>query len=183
MLARQKLSAPLLSLAAMVLVASSGCGASTAPKGAADADSEAGASTPQPVASATTPPAEEPPSYDCLERPGTAAEVTTPKKDAINTLMEDEWVDVFLDPRARGVVLPEYLTKLPYMVLQIGNDMPVPIEELRVEESSFSGKLSFHRKTFAVKVPYAAVFAVVGEKSRRGLYWLADAPLDAFCSK
>lgn len=182
MLARLKLSA-LLSSLVMVGVAASGCGASATPKGAADTETGPGEATSQPVAASAKPPAEEPPAYDCLQRPASVAEVTTPKKDAINTLMEDEWVNVFLDPRARGAVLPEYLTKLPYLMLQIGNDMPVPIEELRVEESSFSGKLSFHREPFAVKVPYAAVFAVVGVKSGRGLYWLADAPADAFCTK
>lgn len=162
----------------LALAFAAGCEASPQPK---TADDEAtGAPTSAPVAEPAKP-VEAPPSYDCLPPPGETGEVTTSKKDAINALLDEEWVDVYLDPRVHGASLPDYLAKLPYLMLQIGRDMPVPIEDLRIEESSLSGRFSFHQTPFAVKVPYRAVFAVVGDKTRRGLYWVADAPKDAFC--
>ena len=54
-----------------------------------------------------------------------------PKKEVALALLERSNVDVYLDPRARGVVVPPQFRKEPRLILKIGLNMPVPIPDLR----------------------------------------------------
>ena len=54
-----------------------------------------------------------------------------PKKEVALALLERSNVDVYLDPRAKGVVVPPQFRKEPRLILKIGLNMPVPIPDLR----------------------------------------------------
>jgi len=98
-----------------------------------------------------------------------------PKKEVALALLERSNVDVYLDPRARGVVVPPQFRKEPRLILKIGLNMPVPIPDLRVDEESMSCTLSFNRSPFYCVVPWSSVFAMVGEDGR-GMVWPDDVP-------
>jgi len=98
-----------------------------------------------------------------------------PKKEVALALLERSNVDVYLDPRARGVVVPPQFRKEPRLILKIGLNMPVPIPDLRLDDESMSCTLSFSRTPFYCVVPWPSVFAMVGEDGR-GMVWPDDVP-------
>ena len=71
-----------------------------------------------------------------------------PKKEVALALLERSNVDVYLDPRAKGVVVPPQFRKEPRLILKIGLNMPVPIPDLRLDDDSMSCTLSFNRSPF-----------------------------------
>jgi stringent starvation protein B len=98
-----------------------------------------------------------------------------PKKEVALALLERSNVDVYLDPRAEGVVVPPQFRKEPRLILKIGLNMPVPIPDLRLDDESMSCTLSFNRAKFFCVVPWASVFAMVGDDGR-GMVWPDDVP-------
>lgn len=98
-----------------------------------------------------------------------------PKKEVALALLERSNVDVYLDPRAKGVVVPAQFRREPRLILKVGLNMPVPIPDLRVDEDSMSCTLSFSRSPFYCVVPWTSVFAMVGEDGR-GMVWPDDVP-------
>lgn len=102
-------------------------------------------------------------------------QVLPPKKDVALALLERSSVDVHLDPRAKGVVVPPQFRKEPRLVLKIGLNMPVPIPDLHLDDESMSCTLSFSRTPFYCIVPWLSVFAIFGEDGR-GILWPDDMP-------
>lgn len=98
-----------------------------------------------------------------------------PKKEVALALLERSNVDVYLDPRAKGVVVPPQFRKEPRLILKIGLNMPVPIPDLRLDDESMSCTLSFNRTKFYCVVPWLSVFAMVGDDGR-GMVWPDDVP-------
>ncbi len=98
-----------------------------------------------------------------------------PKKEVALALLERSNVDIYLDPRARGVVVPPQFRKEPRLILKIGLNMPVPIPDLRLDDESMSCTLSFNRSPFYCVVPWTSVFAMVGDDGR-GMVWPDDVP-------
>src|SRR5688572_14191766 len=98
-----------------------------------------------------------------------------PKKEVALALLERSNVDVYLDPRAKGVVVPPQFRKEPRLILKIGLNMPVPIPDLRLDDESMSCTLSFSRSPFFCVVPWESVFAMVGDDGR-GMVWPDDVP-------
>src|SRR4029077_11170369 len=98
-----------------------------------------------------------------------------PKKEVALALLERSNVDVYLDPRAKGVVVPPQFRKEPRLILKIGLNMPVPIPDLRLDDESMSCTLSFNRARFFCVVPWPSVFAMVGDDGR-GMVWPDDVP-------
>jgi hypothetical protein len=90
-------------------------------------------------------------------------------------LLERSSVHVYLDPRSKEVVVPPWLAKQPRLVLQIGLNMPVPIPDLRLDDDAMTCTLSFNHSPFLCVVPWASVFAMVGDDSR-GMVWPDDVP-------
>jgi stringent starvation protein B len=97
------------------------------------------------------------------------------KKDVARALLLKGSVFVHLDPRGDGVVVPPWLKQHAQLVLQVGLDMPVPIPDLRVDDSGVLGTLSFKGAAFTCMVPWDAVFAVVGDDGR-GMVWPGSMP-------
>ena len=108
-----------------------------------------------------------------------------PKKEVALALLErsnDRGIFVHLDPRQATVVVPPWFKKQPQLVLQIGLNMPVPIPDLRLDEEGMSCTLSFNRSPFFCVVPWASVFAMVGEDGR-GMVWPDDVPAEVPLSR
>lgn len=98
-----------------------------------------------------------------------------PKKEVALALLERSNVDIYLDPRSEGVVVPPQFRKEPRLILKIGLNMPVPIPDLRLDDESMSCTLSFNRVKFFCVVPWPSVFAMVGDDGR-GMVWPDDVP-------
>jgi stringent starvation protein B len=103
------------------------------------------------------------------------SQLLPPKKEVALALLERSNVDVYLDPRSKGVVVPPQFRKEPRLILKIGLNMPVPIPDLRLDDESMSCTLSFSRSPFFCVVPWESVFAMVGDDGR-GMVWPDDVP-------
>jgi stringent starvation protein B len=99
------------------------------------------------------------------------------KKDVARALLLRGSVFVHLDPRQPGVVVPTRLRLQAQVVLQVGLDMPVPIPDLRIDEEGVYGTLSFKGVPFTCFVPWAAVFALVGDDAK-GMVWPTEMPAE-----
>lgn len=82
---------------------------------------------------------------------------------------------IHLDPRREGVVVPKWFMGQPQLVLQVGLNMAVPIPDLAVDEEGITCTLSFSRTPFWCRLPWNAVYALVGEDGR-GMLWPNDVP-------
>jgi hypothetical protein len=98
-----------------------------------------------------------------------------PKKDVLLALLHGPSVYVHLDPRRPGVVVPAWFKKQPQLVLQVGTNLAVPIPDLSIDEAGVSCTLSFNRAPFFCRMPWTAVYALVGEDGR-ALIWPEDVP-------
>lgn len=98
-----------------------------------------------------------------------------PKKDVVLALLEQSSVYIHLDPRQKGVRVPPQFKKQPQLVLQVGLNMPIPIRDLDIDDAGISCTLSFNRSPFHCVMPYASIFALVGEDGR-GMVWPDDVP-------
>lgn len=100
-----------------------------------------------------------------------------PKKEVALALLEQGVVRVFLDPRREGVVVPPWFKKQPQLLLDVGLNMPIPINDLQVDEVGITCTLSFNRAPFYCIMPWNAVFALVGD-GQRGMIWPDDVPAE-----
>jgi stringent starvation protein B len=103
-----------------------------------------------------------------------------PKKEVALALLErsnDSGIYVHLDPRRAGVTVPQWFKKQPRLVLQIGLNMAIPIPDLRLDDEGMTCTLSFSGSPFYCVVPWASVFAIVGDDAR-GMVWPDDVPVE-----
>ena len=98
-----------------------------------------------------------------------------PKKDVATALLEGPSLFIHLDPRKAEVVVPPYFKKQPQLVLQVGLNMPVPIPDLVVDDHGVSCTLSFNRSPYWCRIPWASVYALVGEDGK-GMIWPSEVP-------
>jgi stringent starvation protein B len=98
-----------------------------------------------------------------------------PKKDVALALLENSTLFLHLDPRHGEVKVPPWFKRQPQLVLQVGLNMPVPIPDLNVDDDGVSCTLSFNRAPHFCFVPWAAIYALVGEDGR-GMVWPDDVP-------
>jgi stringent starvation protein B len=98
-----------------------------------------------------------------------------PKKEVALALLEGPSLFVHLDPRREGVLVPKWFVSQPQLVLQVGLNMAIPIHDLKVDDDGVSCTLSFSRTPFWCRLPWSAVYALVGEDGR-GMVWPQDVP-------
>lgn len=99
------------------------------------------------------------------------------KLDVARALMLKGSVFIHLDPRVEEVSVPPWLKNQPQLVLQVGLEMALPIRDLLVDEQGVQATLSFNRSPFLCVVPWASVFALVGDDGR-GLVWPESMPVE-----
>src|SRR5213595_2486853 len=97
------------------------------------------------------------------------------KKDVMLALVERLSVFMHLDPRHEEVRVPAWFKKQPQLVLQVGLNMAVRIPDLDVGDEAVSCTLSFSRAPFFCYIPWSAVFALVAEDGKAGI-WPNDIP-------
>lgn len=98
-----------------------------------------------------------------------------PKKEVALALLEGDSLFVHLDPRKEGVLVPRSLGKQPQLVLQIGLHLAIRIPDLEIDEDGVSCTLSFNRSPFWCRMPWSAIYALVGPDGR-GMLWPEDVP-------
>lgn len=98
-----------------------------------------------------------------------------PKKEVALALLEGPSMFVHLDPRRQGVLVPKRFLDKPQLVLQIGMNMFIPITDLKVDDEGITCTLSFDRAPFWCRMPWNAIYALVGEDGR-GMMWPTDIP-------
>ena len=99
------------------------------------------------------------------------------KREFAIALLQESSVFVHLDPRREGVIVPGWLKRQPQLVLQVGLNMAVRIPDLDIGEQAICCTLSFNRSPFFCRVPWSAIFGLVGEDGR-GRIWPEDVPLE-----
>ena len=80
-----------------------------------------------------------------------------------NWLAEYNGIYVHVLPK-QTTGLPQYLTT-EIVTLFIGLNTAIPIPDLKVTDTSWSGTLSFERKAYFIQCPLDAVVYVVGQRS------------------
>src|SRR5262249_31170531 len=98
-----------------------------------------------------------------------------PKKAVALDLLERTSVFVHLDPRRPGVIVPLVFAKQPQLVLQIGLNMAIAIPDLEVGDSGISCTLSFNRRPHFCRLPWSAIYALIGQEGG-GMVWPEDVP-------
>lgn len=98
-----------------------------------------------------------------------------PKKEVALALLEGDSVFIHLDPRKEGVVVPRTHGKQPQLVLQIGLHLAIRIPDLTIDDDGVSCTLSFNRAPFWCRLPWGAIYALVGPDGR-GMLWPEDVP-------
>jgi hypothetical protein len=102
------------------------------------------------------------------------------RRSIVEALLRTEPVDLYLDPRKPGVVVPPRFRGDPGLVLRVGRDLPVPIPDLYVDDATISATLSFDGQPFHCEVPWSAVFAIVSAQ-KQGVVWASGTPADFLC--
>jgi hypothetical protein len=97
------------------------------------------------------------------------------KQDVALRLLEESSMFIHLDPRRPEVVVPKWFMGQPQLVLQVGLNMAIPIPDLKLDEKGITCTLSFNRAPFWCKIPWTAIYALVGEDGRGGV-WPDDVP-------
>ena len=99
------------------------------------------------------------------------------KRDAFNAFFGEGWVSIHLDARREGVKVPEEHTSNRHLVLQYGQNMPIPIPDLKVDDDGITATLSFSRTPHRTFVPWTAVY-IVACNDGRGILYYEDVPED-----
>jgi len=97
-------------------------------------------------------------------------------------LLQGPSVFIHLDPRKPEVVVPSYFKKQPQLVLQVGLNMAIAIPDLKVDDEGVTCTLSFNRRPFWCRLPWTAIYALVGEaldgEDMKGMLWPDDVPAE-----
>jgi hypothetical protein len=96
------------------------------------------------------------------------------KKATLHAVLAKSWAWLHVDGTAPGVDLPEWL-RMPWVRLQIGYDMPLPIPDLAVDDAGVRATLSFRRVPHACVLPWASIFAI-SDVDLRGVVYSGDVP-------
>ena len=99
------------------------------------------------------------------------------KKDVALALLQGPSLFIHLDPRKPEVIVPLHFKKQAQLVLQVGLNMAVPIPDLNVDDEGVSCTLSFNRSPFWCRLPWTAIYALVGD-DRRGMIWPDEVPAE-----
>jgi stringent starvation protein B len=100
-----------------------------------------------------------------------------PKKDVALALLQGPSLFIHLDPRKAEVIVPPHFKKQAQLVLQVGLNMAVPIPDLHVDDDGVSCTLSFNRSPFWCRLPWSAIYALVGD-DKRGMIWPDEVPAE-----
>jgi len=99
-----------------------------------------------------------------------------PKREVALALVQTATsVFIHLDPRASEVNVPSWFKNQPELVLQIGLNLVPPIVDLDIGEDALSATLSFNRRPEHCRIPWSAIWGLVGDDGR-GMIWPESVP-------
>lgn len=99
-----------------------------------------------------------------------------PKRDVALALVQTATsVFIHLDPRSEAVVVPSWFKNQPELVLQVGLSLVPPIVDLDIGADALSATLSFNRRPEFCKIPWSAIWGLVGDDGR-GMIWPESVP-------
>jgi stringent starvation protein B len=98
------------------------------------------------------------------------------KRDAFFAFFGKGSVFVYLDARRNGVKVPPEFSDNRQLLLQYGENMPIPIPDLLVNDEGISATLSFSRMPHRTFVPWSAVYMIETEGHR--ILYYKDVPED-----
>ncbi len=99
------------------------------------------------------------------------------KKEQLLKLLDRGSVFVHLDPRRESVVVPDWLSHKPQLVLQLGRNFAIPIPDLEIDDFGVTCTLSFNRTPFHCTLPWSAVYALVAENGEVTV-WPSELPME-----
>jgi hypothetical protein len=102
---------------------------------------------------------------------------TPSKKEQLLKLLDRGSVFVHLDPRREHVVVPDWLSHKPQLVLQLGRNFAIPIPDLEIDDFGVTCTLSFNRTPFHCTLPWSAVYALVAENGEVTV-WPSELPME-----
>jgi hypothetical protein len=80
------------------------------------------------------------------------------KRDLFKNLLDKNWqVHVTARTSCKGVIIPHWLMDRDLVILSWGNNMSIPITDMRISDTTLSGNLSFSRQAFFCSVPWESV--------------------------
>ena len=88
---------------------------------------------------------------------------------------------IVFDPRAKGVSVPPHWAVQRQMTLEVGMNLPVPIQALQISHVGVSGMFSFNRAPFYCLVPWSAIVWIgrdFGTDAAVGVFWESSKPAD-----
>lgn len=104
------------------------------------------------------------------------ASLLPPKRDVALALVQTaSSVFIHLDPRGAEVIVPSWFKSQPELVLQIGLNLVPPIVDLDIGADALSATLSFNRRPEYCKIPWSAIWGLVGDDGR-GMIWPESVP-------
>jgi len=108
-------------------------------------------------------------------RPVMTASLHLEKRDAMLELLDRGLVMVHLDPRAEGVIVPEWFKEDPTLRLNIAYGFNLPA--LDVDEEGLYAVLSFGGQNHGCTIPWPAVFAItLPQEQHDGQVWPESLP-------
>jgi len=99
------------------------------------------------------------------------------KQEQLRKLLERGSVFVHLDPRREGVIVPDWLSHKPQLVLQLGRNFAIPIPDLEIDAYGVSCTLSFNRAPFHCTLPWSGIYALVAENGEVTV-WPSELPAE-----
>jgi hypothetical protein len=99
-----------------------------------------------------------------------------PKREVALALVQTATsVFIHLDPRSLDVDVPSWFKNQPELVLQIGLNLVPPIVDLEIGQDALSATLSFNRRPEHCRIPWSAIWGLVGDDGR-GMIWPESVP-------
>lgn len=104
--------------------------------------------------------------------------MTKGKKLIALGMYESGRLEVFFNPRAEGVVVPEHVRAFVQTKFDYGEELPIPIPDLVIDDAGISATLSFNREPFKTFLPWAAIFLMMAGTSdmQSNAVWPKDVP-------
>lgn len=103
---------------------------------------------------------------------------TEKQKAAELCVQGDRSVFIEFDPGSKNVYVPPYFKDRKILVLQFGKNLPIPVEDLTIDEWGICGTLSFSGMRYFVDVPWGAGSRICGEAQAEETSFADTIPLE-----
>jgi stringent starvation protein B len=104
------------------------------------------------------------------------ASMLPPKREVALALVQTAAsVFIHLDPRPADVNVPSWFKSQPELVLQVGLSLVPAIVDLDIGQDALSATLSFNRRPEFCRIPWSAIWGLVGDDGR-GMIWPESVP-------